>query len=258
MPDRLPRHSPWWAGWRLSVALLAFVIVGGTLGYVVIEGWSLWDAFYMTMISVTTAGYITDVLADRTVRFLQENRKRPFFCYVPFNAPHSPHQAPEKLVSKYLKKGLDLENAEIYAMIDSLDENIGEILKAVDDLGLRKDTLVVFTADQGFGMGEHGFRTKLAPYDATYRSPLIVSMPGTLPRGKVAPQCVAGADLVVTFFAVAGIELPWAMHGRDLTPLLKDPDAPWPHPAFYEFTGDHFGSDVSRVVAGAPRSRSTQ
>jgi voltage-gated potassium channel len=52
-----PVQSPWWAGWRLSVALLALVIVGGTTGYVVIEGWPLWDAFYMTIISVTTAGY---------------------------------------------------------------------------------------------------------------------------------------------------------------------------------------------------------
>ena len=52
-----PAQSPWWAGWQLSVALLAFVITGGTIGYVVIEGWSVWDAFYMTIISVTTAGY---------------------------------------------------------------------------------------------------------------------------------------------------------------------------------------------------------
>lgn len=53
----MPVQSPWWAGWRLSVALLAFVVTGGTLGYVLIEGWSAWDGFYMTIISVTTAGY---------------------------------------------------------------------------------------------------------------------------------------------------------------------------------------------------------
>jgi arylsulfatase A-like enzyme len=68
----------------------------------------------------------------------------------------------------------------------------------------------------------------------------------------VAPHCVTGADLVVTFFAIAGLDLPWGMHGRDLTPLLKQPDAPWDHPAFYESMGDHFGSDVTRVVTTAP------
>ena len=135
----------------------------------------------------------------------------------------------------------------------SLDEGVGALVAALKETGQWENTLVVFTADQGFGMGEHGFRTKLAPYDATYRSPLIVSMPGTFPRGKVAPHCVTGADLVVTFFAVAGLELPWPMHGRDLTPLLRAPDAPWPHPAFYEFTGDHYGADVARVVSGAPQ-----
>ena len=51
------RPSPWWAGWRLSVALLAFVVAAGTAGYSIVEGWTLWDAFYMTVISVTTAGY---------------------------------------------------------------------------------------------------------------------------------------------------------------------------------------------------------
>jgi voltage-gated potassium channel len=55
---RLPDPpSPWWVGWRLSVALLAFIVAGGTVGYTVIEGWDLWDAFYMTVISVTTVGY---------------------------------------------------------------------------------------------------------------------------------------------------------------------------------------------------------
>ena len=53
----VPRQSPWWAGWRLSLALLVFVVSGGTFGYTLIEGWPLWDSLYMTVISVTTAGY---------------------------------------------------------------------------------------------------------------------------------------------------------------------------------------------------------
>jgi len=134
----------------------------------------------------------------------------------------------------------------------SLDEGVGALIAALKETGQLENTLVVLTADQGFGMGEHGFRSKLAPYDSTYRSPLIVSMPGTFPQGKVSPHCVTGADLVVTFFAIAGLELPWSMHGRDLTPLLKAPDAPWEHPAFYEFTGYHFGSNVTRIVSNAP------
>jgi len=133
-----------------------------------------------------------------------------------------------------------------------LDEGVGRVLAALKASGQLENTLVVYTADQGFAMGEHGFRTKQGPYDANYRSPLIFSMPGTLPRGKVVHHCVSGPDLVVTLFAQAGLPLPWKMHGRDLTPLLKDPSRAWPYPVFYELTGDRFGSDVTRIVTETP------
>lgn len=130
----------------------------------------------------------------------------------------------------------------------SLDEGLGAVLKALKESGQLDNTLVVFSADQGFGMGEHGFRTKLAPYDANYASPLIVSMPGRVPAGKVCPQSVNAPDLVVTFFRFVGLDLPWEMHGRDLTPLLRNPAAEWSHPVLYEHTGRSYGSDVTRKV----------
>ena len=131
----------------------------------------------------------------------------------------------------------------------SLDEGVGKVMAALKESGQLENTLVVFTADQGFGMGEHGFRTKLAPYDATYASPLIVSMPKVLPQGKFCKHPVNAPDLIATFFAFAGQESPWAMHGRDITPLLKDPEgATWGHPLLFEHTGDHYGSAVDTVV----------
>ena len=126
-------------------------------------------------------------------------------------------------------------------------------MEALRESGQLENTLVIYTADQGFAMGEHGFRIKLAPYDANYRSPLIVSMPGTLPEAKVCKHCVTGADLVATFHAFAGIEPAWKMHGHDITPLFKIPDAEWPHPAFFEFTGEHYGSDVAKIVNESPK-----
>jgi arylsulfatase A-like enzyme len=130
----------------------------------------------------------------------------------------------------------------------ALDEGVGSVLAALADSGQLHNTLVVFSADQGFGMGEHGFRSKLAPYDATYASPLIVSMPGRVPAGKTCPHPVNAPDLAVTFCRFAGIDLPWAMHGRDLTPLLRDPGAEWPYPVLFELTGRSYGSDVTRQV----------
>jgi len=134
----------------------------------------------------------------------------------------------------------------------SLDEGVGKLMETLKASGQLENTLVVFTADQGFAMGEHGCRSKLAPYDANYRSPLIVSMPGTLPEGKVCQQPVGGPDLVMTFHAFAGLELPWKMHGRDLTPILRNPEADWSYPLLYEHTGHHYGSDVTKVLKEDP------
>jgi arylsulfatase A-like enzyme len=78
-------------------------------------------------------------------------------------------------------------------------------------------------------------------------------MPGTVPEGKVCSKPVNSTDLVATFCAFAGIKLPWEVHGRDLTPLLKDPaGAEWPHACYYEFSGAHYGSDVAKVVRQQP------
>jgi arylsulfatase A-like enzyme len=126
----------------------------------------------------------------------------------------------------------------------ALDEGIGMVMQALKDSGQLENTLVVFTADQGFAWGQHGFRHKLAPYDANMRAPFIVSMPGTLPQDAVCKTPVGGADLVPTFFKFAGIDLPWEMHGHDLTPLLKDPKADWPHPTLLTLTGSKYGSDT--------------
>ncbi|MCA9115385.1 MAG: sulfatase-like hydrolase/transferase [Planctomycetaceae bacterium] len=141
-----------------------------------------------------------------------------------------------------------------------LDQAVGRLVGALQETGQLENTLVVFTSDQGFAWGQHGFATKLAPYDANIRSPLIISQPGTLPEGKVVEHPVAGVDLAPTFFATAGIKQPWKMHGHDLTPLLHKPDAEWPHPAMTVFTARSYGTDTDRLpddpeerqIAGVP------
>jgi arylsulfatase A-like enzyme len=129
----------------------------------------------------------------------------------------------------------------------ALDEGIGKVMKALEESGQLKNTLVVFTSDQGFAWGQHGFRHKLAPYDANIRSPFIISMPGRIPEGKVVTTPISGVDLPPTFFSFAGLPLPWPMHGHDLTPLLKDPSAKWSHAVLMPFTGDRFGADTDRI-----------
>jgi arylsulfatase A-like enzyme len=124
-------------------------------------------------------------------------------------------------------------------------------MSVLEETGQRKNTLVVFTSDQGLAFGQHGFRgTKIAAYDANIRSPLIFSMPGRIPENRVCDVPVAGVDLVPTFFRFAGIDQPWQMHGRDLTPLLQDPSADWPHPMLMAATGQTFGSATNVIPKG--------
>jgi arylsulfatase A-like enzyme len=151
-------------------------------------------------------------------------------------------------------RSLSSWSRQYHQAVRALDEGIGQLLVALEESGQLANTLVVLTADQGYAWGQHGFRAKLAPYDANIRSPLIISMPGTLPEGKVCRTPVGGADIAPTFFSFAGLKLPWEMHGHDLTPLLKNPEAEWPHTTLLPFTADKFGADCD-VVPAPPGNR---
>lgn len=129
----------------------------------------------------------------------------------------------------------------------ALDEGVGRLMKTLEETGQLDNTLVIFTADQGFAWGQHGMRNKLAAYDAAIRAPLIVRMPGRFASGEVCRTPVGGVDLVPTIFSVAGLELPWEMHGRDLSPLLKDPAAKWEHPMLLGSTYNRYGSDCNVI-----------
>jgi arylsulfatase A-like enzyme len=98
---------------------------------------------------VSTKGFITDVLTDRALSFIDKHRNQPFFCYVPLNAPHSPHQVPDRYFDKYKAKGLNDELASVYGMCENIDDNVGRLLKKLEDLKLAKNTIVIFMTDNG-------------------------------------------------------------------------------------------------------------
>lgn len=146
--------------------------------------------------------------------------------------------------------GADLSDWErqYQQTIAGLDENVGRLIAALDKSGQGRRTLVVFTADQGFAWGQHGFASKLAPYDATIRPPLIFRQPGTLPAGRVCRHPVSGPDIVSTLLAQAGMPEPWEMHGHDFSPLLKDPGkAEWEHGALLAMTGIAWGEKTRKL-----------
>lgn len=134
---------------------------------------------------------------------------------------------------------------QVAQTVQSLDEAVGRLLQVLEETNQLENTLVVFTGDQGYAWGQHGFDMKVAPYDANLRTPLIVSLPGQLPEGAVSTTPVGGVDLIPTFFKFAGIDLPWSMHGHDLGPLLRNPQSAWDKPVLMAYTAEFYGSETN-------------
>lgn len=156
---------------------------------------------------------------------------------------------PRRRANGEMKQGKSLQESvwQYNEGVRAIDEGVGRLIEALKQSEQYENTLVVFTSDQGFAWGQHGFQTKVAPYDANIRVPMIVSQPGTVAEGEVCTTPIGGADIAPTFFAVAGIELPWKMHGHDFGPLLKDPQADWDHPVLMAMTGQSYGADTDVI-----------
>jgi len=132
----------------------------------------------------------------------------------------------------------------------AIDDGVGRLLAALEESGQLADTLVVFSSDQGYALGEHGLSSKLAPYDASIASPLILSRPGSLPEGVVRREPVNSPDLTATLCRMALVDIPWEMHGRDFSDLLVPRPATGPRPPMLlTSTGQSFGADTRAIPA---------
>ncbi len=199
-------------------------------------------------------GYLTDVLTDAAVRFIEENRDKPFFLYVAYNAPHTPLQAPEA----YLERTRSIEHPKrrIYAaMVLALDEGVGRILDALERTGQRERTLVFFLSDNGgiprtSGSSNRPLRgTKGMVYEGGIRVPFLVSWPGTLPEGATYSHPVSSLDIAATAAALAGLNRQQTrdLEGVNLVPYLTGQKEGEPHEALFWRTG---GGDQWAVRAG--------
>ncbi|WP_215225905.1 sulfatase [Echinicola shivajiensis] len=172
--------------------------------------------------------YITDDKGDECVGFIERHKDEPFFLYASFNAPHTPMQATEADLELY--KDIKDEKRRTYAaMVHRLDINVGRIVEALEDAGLRENTMIVFISDNG-GPAETNASVN-APYNGKkgmlmeggIRVPFIINWPGQLPAGEVFEEQVSSLDLTPTFVALAGGELKDEdkFDGVNLMPYLK-------------------------------------
>ena len=127
--------------------------------------------------------------------------------------------------------------------IAAVDENVGRLLHYLDDHGLSENTLVIYTSDQGFYLGEHGWFDKRFIYDESFKTPLLVKWPGVVQPGSSSSEMVQNLDFAQTLLEAAGIDAPSDMQGESLLPLLKGQPDLWTRNAvyyhYYEYPGFH-------------------
>ena len=120
--------------------------------------------------------------------------------------------------------------------IKGVDESVGQILKYLDDTGLATNTIVIYSSDQGFFLGEHGWFDKRWIFQESARTPLLIRWPEVAKAGSVNKALVSNNDLAETFLQAAGVPIPDRMQGRSLMPLLQSTTpAGWPTAFYYHY-----------------------
>lgn len=180
--------------------------------------------------AVATEGYSTDFFTQQAIGFIEQNKNKPFFCYIPYNVPHSPFQVPEKYFNKYKSKGLDNELASVYGMVENMDMNIGLVLTKLEQLNLRKNTLVIFLSDNGPNTVRYNgnMKGKKGSVDeGGIRVPFYISWPGVLQPG-VNDQLAQDIDILPTLLKLCSISerpsLP--VDGMDLSGVIMKNSKP--------------------------------
>jgi len=182
---------------------------------------------------VKVPGYMTDLITERSLRFIEQNAQRPFFIDVAYNAAHWPYQTPDKPSrardnARHLGPFDDSTStrAEYVAMLERADQGVGRILRALDSLGLRQTTIVIFTNDNGgewLSRNTPLFQNKGTVWEGGIRVPTIIRWPGRIPAGRVSGQVGITMDLTASILAATGTPVPTEarLDGINLFPVLQ-------------------------------------
>ena len=181
---------------------------------------------------VKTKGYCTDVFFQQALTWIKGREGKPFFAYIPTNAPHGPFIVDRKYSEPYADKVKNKQSAAFFGMITNVDENMGVLLQKLEEWKLADNTLVIFMTDNGtargtFNAGMKG--RKGSVNEGGSRVPLFLRLPGLTKAGVDVDKMVRHYDLFPTLAELAGADLPkdYQLDGRSLVPLIKNPNAGW-------------------------------
>ena len=202
-------------------------------------------------------GYCSDIFTDKALEFIDTNHDTPFFCYLSFNAPHTPLQVPEKYYDMYKdidpSHGFDdgrpfaemneknKEDArKVYAMVSNIDDNVGRLLDKLEDLKIADNTLVIFMTDNGpqqvrYVAGMRG--RKGSVYRGGTRVPFYLRYPKMIKKDKDIEPLAAHIDILPTLAEICKLEFPQdrKIDGKSLVPLMTGKKAIWPERSFFSY-----------------------
>jgi arylsulfatase A-like enzyme len=214
--------------------------------------------------NVATKGWIDDISTDYAIDFMrrQKGTGRPWSMVVGYKAPHGPFDPPARLKDKFAGEnaravpnldspapyreapgaapklnadGTVPVNLNYFRCIAGVDENVGRLLKTLEELGIADDTVIIYTSDNGFYLGEHRLGDKRSAYDESLRIPFLVRYPRLGVKGRLVDEMVLNIDLAPTLLDFAGVAAPKEMQGRSWRSLLTGPAADWRRSFFYEY-----------------------
>ena len=189
--------------------------------------------------------YLTDRLTDEAVKFIKENKGKPFFLYLAHHAVHTPIEAKENITEKYKEKESEEchNQAEYAAMIESVDESVARVSQTLEELGISENTILIFFSDNG----GHGTYTCQKPlrggkgmyYEGGIREPMFACWPGKIKTGSTCETAIISSDFYPTFLELAGIEKPenYILDGVSIAPLLMGNNSLKRDAIFWHFPG---------------------
>jgi arylsulfatase len=183
---------------------------------------------------VKTRGYCTDVFFRQALAWIKKQKEKPFFAYLPTNAPHGPFIVADTYKAPYRNKVKDDHTAAFFGMITNIDDNMGLLMQKLDEWKLADNTLLIFMTDNGSARGSRIYNAgmkggKGTVHEGGSRVPLFMRWPGKIKAGADIDRMGRHADLFPTLAVLAGAELPKGpkLDGRNLVPLMENPKAEW-------------------------------
>ena len=191
--------------------------------------------------------YTTDFLTDRTIEIMKANAGKPFCCVLSIPDPHGPNIVREPYSSMYSQMKFERPSSEkasaegiswreppdrcisdrpeqmaaYFGMVKLIDDNMGKLLQALEEMKILDNTIIVFTADHGDMLGEHGFDDKSLPYEASAKVPMLIWYKGVIQPGSIAAAVMNATDFAPTILSLMGIQSGVKYEGRDCSRIIK-------------------------------------